>query len=62
MQEPLLTVHPAYIQLSAVVAASAKQIVITVGANTTANASTIFSPAEVTAVIGDTVLFNCEYS
>ncbi|EIW54396.1 uncharacterized protein TRAVEDRAFT_31350 [Trametes versicolor FP-101664 SS1] len=44
--------------LSAVVAASAKQIVITVGANTTANASTIFSPAEVTAVIGDTVLFN----
>ncbi|KAI0629437.1 hypothetical protein C8Q77DRAFT_1065487 [Trametes polyzona] len=46
------------IQLSTVVAASAKQIVITVGANTTDNATTVFQPAEVKANIGDVVLFN----
>ncbi|KAH9855917.1 hypothetical protein C2E23DRAFT_882678 [Lenzites betulinus] len=44
--------------LSAVVATSAKQINITVGANTTANGTTVFIPAEVTANIGDVVFFN----
>ena len=47
-------------QLSAVAASSAKQIVITVGGNTTNNASAVFQPAEVTANIGDVVFFNCE--
>lgn len=49
-------------QASAVAVASAKQIVITVGGNTTDNATAVFQPAEVTAKIGDTVLFNCESS
>ncbi|KAI0359553.1 hypothetical protein OH77DRAFT_1420075 [Trametes cingulata] len=45
--------------LSAVAAASAKQVVITVGGNTTAtNATGVFSPAEVQANIGDVVFFN----
>ncbi|KAI0827999.1 hypothetical protein BC628DRAFT_1409507 [Trametes gibbosa] len=44
--------------LSAVVAASAKQIVITVGANTTDNGTFTFTPASVNASIGDVVLFN----
>ena len=47
-------------QLSAVAASSAKQIVITVGGNTTNNASAVFQPAEVVANIGDVVFFNCE--
>ncbi|TBU37455.1 hypothetical protein BD309DRAFT_974046 [Dichomitus squalens] len=46
------------VALSAVAASSAKQIVITVGGNTTNNASTVFQPAEVTANIGDVVFFN----
>ncbi|KAI0669605.1 hypothetical protein C8Q78DRAFT_188429 [Trametes maxima] len=41
-----------------VAVASAKQIVITVGGNTTNNASTVFQPAEVSANIGDVVFFN----
>ncbi|KAI0776231.1 hypothetical protein BD413DRAFT_263365 [Trametes elegans] len=44
--------------LSTVLAASAKQIVITVGGNTTDNATTVFQPAEVYANIGDVVFFN----
>ncbi|KAI0645159.1 hypothetical protein C8Q79DRAFT_927401 [Trametes meyenii] len=44
--------------LSAAAVASAKQIVITVGGNTTDNATTVFQPAEVTANIGDVVFFN----
>ncbi|KAI0369037.1 hypothetical protein BV20DRAFT_423789 [Pilatotrama ljubarskyi] len=47
------------VALSAVVAASAKQVVITVGGNTTAdNATGVFQPAEVRANIGDVVFFN----
>ncbi|OSC97302.1 hypothetical protein PYCCODRAFT_1440278 [Trametes coccinea BRFM310] len=45
--------------LSAVVVASAKQIVITVGDPLSSdNATTVFRPAEVKANIGDVVLFN----
>ncbi|KAI0326355.1 hypothetical protein GY45DRAFT_1329084 [Cubamyces sp. BRFM 1775] len=45
--------------LSAVVAASAKQIVITVGdPDSPDNGTTVFKPAEVKANIGDVVLFN----
>ncbi|EIN06559.1 hypothetical protein PUNSTDRAFT_53989 [Punctularia strigosozonata HHB-11173 SS5] len=38
--------------------ASAKDIVITVGGNTTTNASLVFQPQEVHATLGDTVIFN----
>ncbi|KAI0767141.1 hypothetical protein C8Q74DRAFT_1369979 [Fomes fomentarius] len=43
---------------SVVAVAAAKQIVITVGGNTTDNATTVFQPAAVTAKIGDTIFFN----
>ena len=50
-------------QLSAFSAASAKQIVVTVGGNTTTNTSAVFQPAQITnATIGDTIFFNCEFS
>ncbi|KAL7277733.1 hypothetical protein ACG7TL_008671 [Trametes sanguinea] len=61
----LLTDTKSYagLQLSAVVVASAKQIVITVGDPLSSdNATTVFRPAEVKANIGDVVLFNCESS
>lgn len=38
--------------------AYAKTIVVTVGANTTANASTIFSPQNIRASVGDIIRFN----
>ncbi|KAH0588797.1 hypothetical protein H2248_004597 [Termitomyces sp. 'cryptogamus'] len=44
--------------VSAVVAASAKTIVITVGGNTTNDATTVFQPNVVVADKGDIVLFN----
>ncbi|RPD57982.1 hypothetical protein L226DRAFT_228888 [Lentinus tigrinus ALCF2SS1-7] len=45
--------------LSAFSAASAKQIVVTVGGNTTTNTSAVFQPAQITnATIGDTIFFN----
>ncbi|EMD32920.1 hypothetical protein CERSUDRAFT_35825, partial [Gelatoporia subvermispora B] len=37
---------------------SAKNIIITVGGNTTTNGSLVFQPQEVHAVLGDTVIFN----
>ncbi|KAI0753169.1 hypothetical protein C8Q80DRAFT_1150408 [Daedaleopsis nitida] len=48
----------AVVALSVLSAASAKQIVITVGGNTTDNATAVFNPAEVTAKIGDVIFFN----
>ncbi|EPQ55156.1 hypothetical protein GLOTRDRAFT_111142 [Gloeophyllum trabeum ATCC 11539] len=44
--------------LTAASAASAANIVITVGGNTTSNASLVFQPQRVTAQVGDTVIFN----
>ncbi|OBZ69566.1 hypothetical protein A0H81_10266 [Grifola frondosa] len=46
------------ILFAAVAAVTSKDIVITVGHNTTDNATTVFEPAEVHADIGDTVTFN----
>ncbi|KAI0919061.1 hypothetical protein AcV5_002075 [Taiwanofungus camphoratus] len=44
--------------LAAAAFVSAKDIVITVGHNTTGNASAVFQPQEVHAELGDTVIFN----
>ncbi|ETW74848.1 fasciclin-like protein [Heterobasidion irregulare TC 32-1] len=44
--------------LFAATAAAARDIVITVGHNTTGNGSTVFQPQRVTAELGDTVIFN----
>ncbi|TFK50989.1 hypothetical protein OE88DRAFT_1735713 [Heliocybe sulcata] len=38
--------------------ASARDIVVTVGGNTTSNASLVFQPQRITAYLGDTVIFN----
>ena len=40
---------------------AAKQIVITVGYNTTNDATKVFQPASVIAQTGDIVYFNCEW-
>ncbi|KAI0663949.1 hypothetical protein C8Q70DRAFT_1041757 [Cubamyces menziesii] len=54
-----MRVFPLAAALSALVAASAKQIVITVGdPDTPDNGTTVFKPAEVQADIGDVVFFN----
>ncbi|KAG6857187.1 hypothetical protein H0H87_008252 [Tephrocybe sp. NHM501043] len=45
---------------AAVCTVAAKTIVITVGGNTTNDATTVFKPNVVVANEGDTVLFNCE--
>ncbi|RDX49367.1 hypothetical protein OH76DRAFT_1456002 [Lentinus brumalis] len=53
------SVLSAVLALSVFSAASAKQIVITVGGNTTTNTSAVFQPAQITnATIGDTLFFN----
>lgn len=44
--------------LFAATAAAARDIVITVGHNTTGNGSAVFQPQRVTAELGDTVIFN----
>ncbi|PCH35812.1 hypothetical protein WOLCODRAFT_28150 [Wolfiporia cocos MD-104 SS10] len=44
--------------LAALTVATAKDIVITVGHNTTGNPGAVFDPQEVTAEIGDNVVFN----
>jgi hypothetical protein len=41
--------------------ATAEDIVITVGGNTTGNGSTTFVPQRVAAAPGDVVVFNCKF-
>ncbi|KAG6920199.1 hypothetical protein DXG01_004968 [Tephrocybe rancida] len=49
------------IQLAAAVTAVAKTVVVTVGGNTTNDATTVFQPNVVFADQGDTVVFNCKF-
>jgi len=48
----------AIVALSAALAVSAKQVVVTVGGNTTTNATLVFQPAEIFADPNDVVVFN----
>ena len=45
--------------MSYIPAMLAKQVVVTVGHNTTTNATAVFDPAEIFAELNDTVIFNC---
>ena len=53
--------HVYWAQLVALSSVAAKEIVVTVGLNTTGNASAVFQPQRIVAALGDFVTFNCTF-